>query len=92
MITKIKCINGLDYHKVMFRNEITDLVRHAIKSKVDYIISIDFNSEGAFIVSYMSYGREMCYSDKYNIVAKRIREFVKIEQREDKLKELGIWD
>lgn len=100
-IKRIECINGLEYSKVMFRNELADLVRDALSSsmqtaplssRVDYIKSIDVNSEGVFIVNYMSSGREFCYYlNRYNIASKKISNFIKTEKREYILKELGIF-
>lgn len=87
---KIECINGLDYDKVMFRNEIANLIRHDLKAKVDYIQSIEINTDGGFIINYSVDGKMMSYYDRYNSVAKRINEFYKIEQRDEKLKKLGI--
>lgn len=65
-------------------------MRHDLKTKVDYIQSIEINTEGGFIVNYSVNDRLMSYYDRYNAVARRIEEFYKIEQRADKLKELGI--
>jgi len=87
---RIELIDGLDYDKVIFRNEIANLIRHDLKSKIDYIKSIEINTEGGFIVNYSVDNRLMSYYDRYNAVAKRIVEFCKIEQRDDKLKQLGI--
>lgn len=89
-MNRIKCIDGLDYHKVIFRKELADLIRHAVKGKVDYIHSIELSVNGGFIVNYMSNDNMISYYDRYNLVAKRIDEFYKVEQRVDKLKELGI--
>lgn len=87
----LECINGLEYHKVMFRNELVDLIRHETKRRVDYIKFIELHNDGGFTVHYYSSsdGTRMYY-DKYNLVAKKINEFYKVEERDDKLRELGI--
>ncbi len=92
----IDCINGLEYDKVMFRNEIANLIGHLImipsniKIKVDYIKSIDIDLMGGYLIQYVSYGKDLSYYSKGDSVARRINEFSKIEQRDYKLNELGI--
>ena len=86
---KLECINGLDYDTVMFRNELADLIRHGLRCRVDYIESIMVDDDGYYVYFYSKH-ELMRYYDKYNLVARKIKEFCVVKERDDKLNELGI--
>jgi hypothetical protein len=88
---RIECINGLDYDQVIFRKDLVDLVRVEIKTKIDYIKSIDIDKNAnEYIINYVIGNKNMAYHVRHGEVAKKIDQFYKIENRNDKLKKLGI--
>lgn len=87
---RIKCIDGLELTKVMFRHELADLVRHETKSRVDYIRSIEIDRFGIYTIYFMVGISKTQYSTKHGLCAKKIVEFTKANERNSKLEELGI--
>lgn len=93
---RIKCIDGLELTKVMFRHELADLVRHETKSRVDYIRSIEIDRFGIYTIYFMvgisktQYSCQQGFSTKHGLCAKKIVEFTKANERNSKLEELGI--